>query len=62
MLQWKYDDFCKMLRKNGYYLDRQKGSHSIFKNTEGNHISIPRKISMVVANRLIKENNLNNKK
>lgn len=59
MKQWTYREFTKVLKKNGYSLNRCRGSHSIFVNSRGNHISIPISLNMVIANRLIKENNLN---
>lgn len=60
MIEWDTDDFIRMLKKNGYYLDKKrgKGSHSVYKNASGNQISIPLKIKAVIARRLIKENNL----
>lgn len=36
-----YDELKKYLKKNGYNLDRVKGSHHIFKNKEGKTINIP---------------------
>lgn len=61
MIEWDTDDFIRMLKKNGYTLakGRGMGSHSIYQNEAGNHISVPRKIKAVIARRLIKENNLN---
>ena len=61
MIEWDTDDFIKMLKKNGYnrVKGRGTGSHSIYQNEAGNHISVPRKIKAVIARRLIKENNLN---
>lgn len=59
MKQWSYNEFCKMAEKNGYYYTRCKGSHSIYTNNEGHHMSIPYKLAMVIARRLIRENNLN---
>lgn len=58
MKQWKFDDFCKLAKKNGYCFLRSKGSHHIYKNTEGQHMSIPLKLESVIARRLIKENKL----
>lgn len=61
MLEWTTDNFCKMLRKNGYHLKKKggKGSHSVYVNEAGNIISVPLRIRCVIARRLIKENNLN---
>lgn len=60
MLEWNKNDFIKVLKRNGYYLSkgRGNGSHSIYINDLGNHISVPLRIKAVVARRLIKENNL----
>jgi predicted RNA binding protein YcfA (HicA-like mRNA interferase family) len=62
MLEWTVDDFVRMLKRNGYTLSKKsrgKGSHSIYINEAGNHISVPLRIKAVIARRLIKENNLN---
>lgn len=59
MKQWTHDEFCRMAERNGYYLMRSNGSHSIYVNSEGHHMSIPYKLACVIARRLIKENNLN---
>ena len=57
---WSVREFKELLRINGYILTRSKGDHLIF--TKPNciqHISIPAtQINMMVARRLIKENNL----
>lgn len=58
MKQFTRDEFIKILKANGYYYSRNNGSHSIYLNKEGRHISIPYKIANVIARRLIKENNL----
>ena len=60
MLEWTVDDFVRMLKRNGYALvkGRGKGGHSIYMNTQGNHISVPLRMKAVIARRLIKENNL----
>ena len=59
MKQWTHDEFCRMAERNGYYFMRSNGSHSIYVNSEGHHMSIPYKLACVIARRLIKENNLN---
>ena len=56
--QWTHDEFCRMAEKNGFYYMRSNGSHSIYVNKEGHHMSIPYKLVWVIARRLIKENNL----
>jgi predicted RNA binding protein YcfA (HicA-like mRNA interferase family) len=47
-----------MAERNGFYYMRSNGSHSIYVNKEGHHMSIPLKLVCVIARRLIKENNL----
>ena len=59
MKQWTHTEFCKMAERNGFYYMRHNGSHSIYVNKEGHHMSIPHKLSCVIARRLIRENNLN---
>ena len=58
MKQWKRKDFINMIEKNGYYYHHDSGGHSIYKNKEGKHISIPLELKSVIALRIIKENNL----
>jgi len=49
-----------MLKTNGYELSRQNGSHQIWSNGQ-NIISVPVvSLKSIIANRLIKENNLVN--
>lgn len=58
MKQYTHREFVKLVVKNGYTLNRVRGSHSIYTNDSGNHISIPKNLECVIALRLIKENNL----
>lgn len=58
MQQYTQKEFIKIVKKNGYYCARYNGSHAIYVNDEGRHISIPRNLECVIALRLIKENNL----
>ena len=58
MKQFTKKEFIKILKYNGYELNRIRGSHFIYKNKNGKHISIPKKIESVIVLRLIKENNL----
>lgn len=58
MKQYKTKEFIKIVQRNGFSYNRCKGSHSIYINNLGNHISIPRKLESVIAQRLIKEHNL----
>lgn len=54
-------EFRKILKKNGYTLQRTSGDHEIWINAQGKHISIPNNgkcINIMITRRLIKENNL----
>jgi predicted RNA binding protein YcfA (HicA-like mRNA interferase family) len=37
----KAKDFIKVIEKLGFNLDRQKGSHAIYKDNHGNRVVIP---------------------
>ncbi len=37
----KAKDFIKVIEKLDFYLDRQKGSHAIYKNGRGNRVVVP---------------------
>jgi predicted RNA binding protein YcfA (HicA-like mRNA interferase family) len=37
----KAKDFVKVLQKLGFALDRQKGSHAIYKDNQGNRVVVP---------------------
>jgi len=37
----KAREFIKVIEKLGFYLDRQKGSHAIYKNSQGNRVVVP---------------------
>lgn len=50
-------EFRKILRSNGYKLERVKGSHHIYKK-DRNEIVIPLKLNTMIARRLIEENHL----
>lgn len=54
----KFKEMQKILRNNGYTLDRYNGDHYIYVKRGTNHISINRELNPMVARRLIKENNL----
>lgn len=58
MKQYTSREFIKIVIYNGYRYSRCRGSHYIYVNEQGNHISIPRNLECVIAQRLIKENNL----
>lgn len=54
----KFKEMQKILRNNGYTLDRYNGDHYIYVKRGTSHISINRELNPMVARRLIKENNL----
>lgn len=58
MKQYTQREFIIIVEKNGYHYDRHSGSHAIYTNDEGRHISIPHNFKCVIAQRLIKENGL----
>lgn len=58
MIQYTNKEFNRILNNNGFSYVRTKGSHHIYYNSDGKHISIPRCIRCVIAQRIIKENNL----
>lgn len=58
MRQYTQKEFIRIVEKNGFHYDRHNGSHAIYVNDEGRHISIPQNLECVIARRLIKENNL----
>ena len=37
----KAKDFIKVIKKLGFNLDRQKGSHAIYKDDRGNRVIVP---------------------
>lgn len=58
MRQYTQREFIKIVKKNGFHFERHSGDHAIYYNNDGRHISIPRNLKCVIAQRLIKENNL----
>ena len=54
---YTYKDMCKLLKKNNYQMKRTNGSHFIYSNGT-NTISINYHLNRMVAERLIKENQL----
>lgn len=60
MKQWTLKAFVKLVKDNGYSYKHCRGSHYIYINATGRHISIPRSLEAPIANRLIKEYNLKN--
>ena len=60
---WSAREFQKMLEYNGYRITRTAGSHLIYTKAGHPHISIPAtNVNMMLARRLIKENNLDTSK
>lgn len=52
-------DMEQILKDNGWELDHQSGSHKIYKNDKGEHISIGCcSYNSMIFRRLAKENNL----
>lgn len=59
MKQYSLRDFERILKKNGYRLDRTKGDHSTYVKENCNPITVPTvRLKSVIVLRLIKENNL----
>lgn len=58
MKQFTKRQFTDILKNNGYWLERTSGSHYIYKNTDGQTISVPQSCKSVVLLRLIKEHSL----
>ena len=62
MRQYTSREFIKIVEMNGFHYSRHNGSHAIYVNDDGRHISIPRNLECVISRRLIKENNLKTNK
>lgn len=59
MAEFSKRDVERILRKNNFTLHRCKGSHKIYKNKEGKHLSVvPTRCNRMIMQRLIKEYNL----
>lgn len=58
MKQYSRREFIRLVRQNGFEYVRSRGSHDIYYNKQGRHISIPQTLVDVIARRLTKENNL----
>ena len=58
MRQYTSREFVKIVEKNGFQYKRHSGSHAIYMDVNGRHMSIPKNLECVIARRLIKENNL----
>lgn len=53
-----YKQMCKLLKRNGYKLNRFNGDHAIYVKNGCNHVSVSFKLNPMVARRIIKENDL----
>jgi predicted RNA binding protein YcfA (HicA-like mRNA interferase family) len=59
MREVTYKECQLILNYNGFHYDHQSGSHVIYKNDRGKHISIKvNSVNACVWRRLVKENNL----
>lgn len=58
MKQYTRKEFVKVVKANGFRHERSRGSHDLYYDNLGRHISIPKTLACVIAHRLIKENNL----
>ena len=59
MKQYTSREFAKIAENNGFQYKRHSGSHAIYMDVNGRHMSIPKNLECVIARRLIKENKLN---
>lgn len=50
-----FKQFSKVLKANRYVLSHYSGSHAIFKNQKGTHITVPIHPNPIVLQRLVKE-------
>lgn len=54
-----YKECQKVLKYNGFHIDHYSGSHAIYKNDRGKHISIKvGSVNPCVWRRLVRENSL----
>lgn len=51
-------EFGKILKRNGFKLVRQTGDHNIYKDDKGRLVSVPMHLNPIIAQRLVRENNL----
>lgn len=50
----------RLLKKNGWFLTRQSGSHKIYTNNMGEHVTIKMcNVNPMIFRRLVKENKFN---
>lgn len=56
MAEFSKRDVERILKNNGWILHRCKGSHKIYKNSKGQHLTIvPTRCNRMIMQRLIKE-------
>lgn len=58
MERWSKRDVQKILKKNGWKLNRCSGSHKIYVNAFNQHMSIPVSYNNVIILRLFKQYNI----
>lgn len=59
MYNYKRREVGLIMKNNGYYLDHYTGSHAIYKNASGQHISIGTcKCNGAIMHKLSKQHNL----
>lgn len=58
MERWSKRDVQKILKKNGWKLNRCNGSHKIYVNAFNQHMSIPASYNNVIILRLFKQYNI----
>ena len=51
-------EWLKLLADNGYSLERDNGSHKIYKNCDGDTILFPKSFNPMIIRRTIKEHKL----
>lgn len=66
MPQYRADHMVKVLKRHGFFLVRQKGSHQIYKNSEGIMVPLPfhgkkRTIPLGTALAIIKQSKISKK-
>lgn len=54
----EFRKFRRLLENNGYEKIRIAGSHYIFKNAEGNTVSVPKDLNRMIERRLKIQNHL----
>lgn len=55
MEKWSKRDIQKILKENGWTLNRNSSSHKIYMNKFNQHMSVPRSYNNVIMLRLFKQ-------